>query len=227
MRYDNALVFNVRDDQVLYEAVKRKTADIKVAIKDAGKGERLHATEEGDDISFNGMGAEACVINLYCREALESWQDDVGDDGNYGNDIKVEWLDGRLDKPVEVKFTRHFAMDEKREKGILFMRCKSGDAIRGQVLSPEYWEDNLPDSYYILLHQTERTKRPLKFWVVGFATRQMFLDHFETNQKRLNKLNSSAPGWPAICLWHWDLKPMDEFPLEPVGLLDGCYAASR
>lgn len=208
------LVFDVGADQILLEAALTKA---KIAEANSS-GTRAHpgVVEAGDDgIGPVGTAAEVCVLKMLDKIApisgtLPLWSADTGP--NYGEDIKKSLIPG-LDKPLEVKSTPVLAY----RAGILFMRCKKGTAERGGKLEIDYWLEHLPDSYYILLHQRSPRGRPHKFKVLGWATRQMFLDKWDGNAEKLALLDKNGPGWPAICLGHWELRKMADFCV-PFGL---------
>ena len=185
---------DIYSDAELRNLSQQKYLKTKAELKKAGAGERAHDLKLSEDMARAGVSAELAFGMQFGNGAIDQWMLSSGE--NYGKDFLAEWT--LLDKATEVKFTKYWGSSS----GILFMRCKSGDARKGQSLPLSYWQRVLPDSYFVLLH---RKGNGHMFEFVGWVTRDVFLANWSKSAALLQKLNGWKPGYPAICLLWKDL----------------------
>ncbi|MCA9121850.1 MAG: hypothetical protein H6822_11765 [Planctomycetaceae bacterium] len=162
----------------------------KRVLSESGElGTRKQSAQQSDnEIDLDGLSAELAACALLCPGSFDAWRTAAeSSKGNRGQDLRRLWTS--LNKPVEVKFTRHY--DEQR--GFLLVRPPRNTPGRMRV---EY----IDDSYYILM-----VGCPPEYSAVGWTDRSHLL--------RVGVLNPVPiqPGQRECWGMHWStLRPMKE-----------------
>lgn len=209
--------FDLLESPRAVDIVKSITSSIKSIVV----GDRAHPSTADRNINEAGAAAELATIYMltqddnHFKHVIKKWIASSSSGPNCGRDIKASWLNSN--KNIEVKSTPHFTYHENTKQSILYMRTMNGDATVGAPRKPKsYWEEKLPDSYYILMKQTDRNNE-YKFKAIGWADKPLLLRYY-SNEKDVNPnsrvfeetLSKKAYGYPTICIGSKYLYPMDD-----------------
>ena len=194
--FDKDFSITVTDDDIRLARILSDEIKRNVAGRD-----RSSDRVNGEEASIHGLCGESANVRLVSKqlgvdedEYLEKWRRFRVDGNNYGNDISAEIFGLPLN--METKVTEYYG----RDSGFLFMRTRSGDHFDGETKRDdsamlEYWEEALPEAYYLLFIDRFPT-----FHFVAWATKKCFLTNFAL--WRMKYEGRLGEGYPTIGVVH-------------------------